>query len=298
MKYHQLKALVAVAECGSIRAAARSLFLSQAALTKAVRELEEELELPLVIRTAHGAELTEFGLKLNVRAQTIVGEMRRAQEDIAYMKGELTGSVATAITPSIALTLFPSAFRAFRHRMPDAKVSLYEGFLSTSLPRLRDGTLDFVLAAAQPEYLGPEFTHSELYSVPMAVVARVGHPYADCTSLSQLHKVEWVLNPSAESTNQKFLDCFKAYGLSAPALVTACPSAMIVHALIRETDALAAIPMQMLDVEWFRQGLIILPITDELPSMSFRLITRRDSPLTATAALLVDCLCDAVRRLR
>lgn len=298
MKYHQLKALVAVAESGSIRAAARSLFLSQAALTKAIRELEEELELPLVTRTTHGAELTEFGQKLNVRAQTIVGEMRRAKEDIAYMKGELIGSVAAAITPSIALTLLPSAFRSFRHRIPGAKVSLYEGFLSTSLPRLREGNLDFVVAAAEPEHLGPEFSHTELYSVPMAVVARSGSPYEHHSSLAQLHEAEWVINPSAESTNQKFLDCFKAYGISAPTLITACPSAMIVHALIRETDALAAIPTQMLDVEWFRQGLITLPITDELPKMSFRLITRRDSPLTATAALLAECLCDVARRSR
>lgn len=296
MKYHQLRALVAVAEYGSIRAAARSLYLSQAALTKAIKELEQELQLPLLERTARGAELTEFGQRLRVRAQMIVGEMRRAQEDIAQMKGTLTGSVAAAISPATALTFLPAAFRAFRRRLPDAKVSLFEGFLSTSLPRLRDGTLDFVVAVALPERLGAEFSHSELYSSAMAVVARAGHPLAKCTSLAQLQEAEWVLNPTAESTNQKFLECLMAHGVAAPLRVTECPSALIAHALIRQGDVLAAIPAQLLEVDWFKQNLVALPLAEELPRMSFRVITRRDSPLTPAAALLVDCLWDAARR--
>jgi len=54
MKYHQLKAFVTVAEEGSIRAAARRLNVSPAALTKAVKELEIALGVSLVVRTARG----------------------------------------------------------------------------------------------------------------------------------------------------------------------------------------------------------------------------------------------------
>jgi len=296
MKYHQLKALTTVAATGSIRAASRSLFLSQAALTKAIRELEDELGLPLVIRSTHGAELTEFGRKLNARAQTIVSEMRRAQEDAAAMKGELIGSVAAAITPSIALTQLPLAYRAFRHRMPNAKVTLQEGFLATSLPRLRDGSLDFVVAAAPEDTLGAEFVHTELYSVCMMVMTRSASPHIRKTSLAEIHQAEWILNPSVESTNQQFLECFQKYGLPPPPHITACSSAMIVHALLQASDAVAAVPAKMREVEWFNSGITSIPIQDPLPLMSFRLITRRDSPLTPTATLLVDCIKDAIHR--
>ncbi|MGR8025230.1 LysR family transcriptional regulator, partial [Burkholderia cenocepacia] len=69
MKYHQLKAFVAVADEGSIRAAARRLNVSPAALTKAVKELELALGGSLVVRTARGVQRTRFGQQLQVRAR-------------------------------------------------------------------------------------------------------------------------------------------------------------------------------------------------------------------------------------
>jgi DNA-binding MarR family transcriptional regulator len=61
MKLHQLRALVAIADTGSIRNAARATDLSPAAITKAIRELEEDLNVTLIIREATGVTLTEAG---------------------------------------------------------------------------------------------------------------------------------------------------------------------------------------------------------------------------------------------
>lgn len=128
MKYHQLKAFVTAAEEGSIRAAARRLNVSPAALTKAVKELEIALGVSLVVRTARGVQLTAFGQQLQVRARLIVAEMQRARDDIEQAQGAMTGSVAAAITPAAAVTILPDAFRAFRRRYPVARVNLVEGF--------------------------------------------------------------------------------------------------------------------------------------------------------------------------
>lgn len=150
MKYHQLKAFVAVAEEGSIRAAARRLNVSPAALTKAVKELELALGVSLVVRTARGVQLTGLGQQLQVRARLIVAEMQRARDDIEQAQGATTGAVAAAITPAAAVTILPDAFRAFRRRFPIARVSLIEGFPGVALPRLHDGTLDFAVAVVVP----------------------------------------------------------------------------------------------------------------------------------------------------
>jgi DNA-binding transcriptional LysR family regulator len=60
VEYNQLRALVAIAQHGSIRAAAKTVCLSQPALTKAIHELEQELGVPLVTRSARGAQLDSF----------------------------------------------------------------------------------------------------------------------------------------------------------------------------------------------------------------------------------------------
>lgn len=296
MKYHQLKAFVSVAEEGSIRAAARSLNLSPAALTKAVKELEQALGVSLVVRTARGVQLTGFGQQLQVRARLIVAEMQRARDDIDQAQGAATGSVAAAITPAVALSILPDAYRAFRRRFPQARVSFFEGFPGVALPRLHDGTLDFAVAVVVPELLAAEFDHTELYRSQLRIVARNAHPLVRSTSLADLVDAEWLLNPSPESSSKMLCNCFEQHGLPAPKRVVECPSFAVAYSLMLGSDLIAAVPEQLLGVDWARDRLTVLPIRETIPPLSVQVVSRRDSPLTPAATMLLDCLRDAVRR--
>ncbi|KVW76571.1 LysR substrate-binding domain-containing protein [Burkholderia ubonensis] len=296
MKYHQLKAFVTVADEGSIRAAARRLNVSPAALTKAVKELEHALGVSLVVRTARGVQLTGFGQQLQVRARLIVAEMQRARDDIEQAQGATTGSVAAAITPAAAVTILPDAFRAFRRRFPVARVSVIEGFPGVALPRLHDGSLDFAVAVVVPELLAAEFDHAELYASRSLIVARNGHPLASATSLAELVDADWLMNPSPESSTQALFNCFVAHGLPVPSRIVECPSFGLAHSLMMGSDLLASMPEQLLDADWARDRLVVLPIRDRLPAVSVQVVTRRDSPLTPAASMLLDCLRDSARR--
>lgn len=296
MKYHQLKAFVAVAEEGSIRAAARRLNVSPAAFTKAVKELELALGVSLVVRTARGVQLTGLGQQLQVRARLIVAEMQRARDDIEQAQGATTGAVAAAITPAAAVTILPDAFRAFRRRFPIARVSMIEGFPGVALPRLHDGTLDFAVAVVVPELLAAEFDHAELYASRSLIVVRRGHPLASATTLADLVDADWLMNPSPESSTQVLFNCFVAHGLPVPARVVECPSYGVAHSLIMGSDLIASMPEQLLEAEWARDHLAVLPIRETLPALSVQVITRRDSPLTPAASMLLDCLRDSARR--
>lgn len=296
MKYHQLKAFVAVAEEGSIRAAARRLNVSPAALTKAVKELELALGVSLVVRTARGVQLTGLGQQLQVRARLIVAEMQRARDYIEQAQGATTGAVAAAITPAAAVTILPDAFRAFRRRFPIARVSLIEGFPGVALPRLHDGTLDFAVEVVVPELLAAEFDHAELYASRSLIVVRRGHPLASATTLADLVDADWLMNPSPESSTQVLFNCFVAHGLPVPARVVECPSYGVAHSLIMGSDLIASMPEQLLEAEWARDHLAVLPIRETLPALSVQVITRSDSPLTPAASMLLDCLRDSARR--
>ncbi|SPB16270.1 LysR family transcriptional regulator [Caballeronia novacaledonica] len=297
MKIHQLRAFLTTAEQGSIRAAARALHLSQAALTKAIKELEQDLGVPLVLRTARGVQLTAFGQQLRVRAHLILSEVRRAEDDIMQMNGAGAGSVSAAVTPTAALSILPQAYRAFRRQMPNARVSFIEGFPGVAMPRLRDGSLDFVVAVVVPEHLAPEFDHIELYESRSAIVGRADHPLRHCTSLAELSDAEWLLNPSPESSTQALLNSYAERGLAVPNRVIECPSFIIAHGLLRGSDVLAALPAALLEHPWVSEGLAIFPIADPLPAVSVRVVTRRDSPLTPAATVFLECLQHAARSL-
>lgn len=87
MKDHQLRALIQVAESGSIRAAARTMNLSQSALTKALRELEEDVGAELLQRSYRGIHFTAEGEALLARARLVQSTLERARAEIREMRG-------------------------------------------------------------------------------------------------------------------------------------------------------------------------------------------------------------------
>ena len=93
---------MAVVDAGSIGAAARKLNISQPALTKSVKTLEAQLELPLLVRTARGVVPTRYGKVLYARARSAHTELQRAEEELRELAGERSGSVAFGFGPVAA----------------------------------------------------------------------------------------------------------------------------------------------------------------------------------------------------
>ncbi|HDT1827297.1 TPA: LysR family transcriptional regulator [Klebsiella quasipneumoniae subsp. similipneumoniae] len=91
IKFHQIRAFVEVAREGSIRGASRSLAVSQPALTKAIKELEEGLSAQLFVRRRQGVALTDNGESFYQHASLILEELRAAQDELLQRQGEQAG---------------------------------------------------------------------------------------------------------------------------------------------------------------------------------------------------------------
>src|ERR1700759_3115736 len=119
MKLTNLRDITAVAERGSLRAAARQLGIPQPAITRSIREVERELGVALFERRPKGMVLTPMGELFLNRAITVLGELRRAREEIDQMRGVTGGQVSIALSSAAQIALFPSALPQFRKRYPD-----------------------------------------------------------------------------------------------------------------------------------------------------------------------------------
>lgn len=290
MRQNQLRALVAVADNGGIRGAARALFLSQAAVTKALRELESDLGVSLLERTSRGTMLTDYGTTLCARARLIMREMERARQEIHQMRGDTGGSLAVSVSPLESLTVLPAAHEAFRRRMPEVRLTYFEGVLSMALQKLRDGTIDVVVATATPERLNPEFAAFALSSSRLAVVARPGHPRRDARSLAELADEEWILNNVWEGYGQVLLEAFMTEGVSPPARIIGCHSFVTELGMVAATDVITVLPEPLLDIDWVRKSVAPIVRQVELPPVQKSIIVRRDVPPTPAAKLFIDCL--------
>lgn len=123
----QLVAFVAVAEWGTITAAADSLHMSHSALSSAITDLEKALDVKLFVRQrARGVKLTPTGHAVLDRAKTLLHHAAELESDAHSEAGSVAGPVAVGCYPSLGPTLLPSLLAGFTRAHPRARVDFRE----------------------------------------------------------------------------------------------------------------------------------------------------------------------------
>ncbi|WP_144112797.1 LysR substrate-binding domain-containing protein [Paraburkholderia sp. BCC1886] len=295
MKLHQLSTLVAIADAGGIRGAARALNASPAAVTKSLRQLEESVQMPLVLRTSSGVTLTESGRALLVHARLMVGQMARAQDAMNTMRGAPEGKLVVAVTPWIAITFLPDTVTRFCARMPDVQLEFFEGLLSIANPRLRDGSLDFFVGRPAPGVPGVDFQYRPLFSSTCALVARAGHPRADARSLAELIDQDWILTWDPTNEGSLSENMFTRHGVAMPRKLHLTHSFSIAISLLRKTDMVSVFPWPLVEVSAVRENLCVFPLREQLEDAMVSVISRKGHPLSAAAECFIDCLIETIR---
>ncbi|HEX7835259.1 MAG TPA: LysR family transcriptional regulator, partial [Pseudolysinimonas sp.] len=111
---HSVRIVRAIAEHGTISAAARALGYSQPAISQHLRRAEARLGVPLLVRAGRGVRLTEPGQVLARHAIAISSAMDAANGELAELVGLRTGTVRLAAFPSASSTLVPRLLRRMR----------------------------------------------------------------------------------------------------------------------------------------------------------------------------------------
>ncbi|WP_225785532.1 LysR family transcriptional regulator [Xenophilus sp. Marseille-Q4582] len=286
MKPSQLQAFAAVAAHQSIRGAARALGVSQPAVTRIVRELEREVDAPLVERSLKGVTLTEYGQAFAPRARQLLEDMRRARDEILQMREGVRGRVTLAVSTAVALTLLPPAFKTFHARLPGVDVRFHEVTMPGMLAQLTDGRLDFVVSHVLPASLPEDFVAEELFPVRLVVGLRRMHPLRRATRLQELHGAEWVLPADDSVGGHAISPVFSASGLPVPARVVQGQSVSVALGLISQTDLVGLFVEPLLPL-FKHYGVRRLVLDHALPAIPVCVITRRGRALTPVAQQFV-----------
>jgi DNA-binding transcriptional LysR family regulator len=299
MRLSQIRHFLAVVDAGSIRAAARGLSVSQPALTKSLRRLEQELGAVLVTRSVRGARPTEHGRAFLARARAVNADLRRAREEIAQMNGAHEGNLAIGSAPGPALGLLPDALVRLRADWPRASIRIVDISPPEVLPALRDGTLDLALSVR----MGPlaempgDCLAEPLYLNEAVIVARRDHPLAGARRLAALVEAEWIRTGSPGNTSA-LPDVFRAAGLPPPSYRADCASFLAVPELVARSDLLAVVPWQIAEREERAGRVVRLKLRETMPAREISLFRRADVPLTPIAGECAEILREAARRLR
>ena len=121
---HQLRLFSAVAERRGFSRAAEALHISQPAVSKGVRELEEQLGAALLERGPGGVRLTDAGARLAARARDLFAIERAAEEEMRALRGLERGSLRIGASTTIATYHLPPVLAAFQARHPGVVLRL------------------------------------------------------------------------------------------------------------------------------------------------------------------------------
>lgn len=192
MSLRQYEYALAVAEEGSVTAAAESLHVAQPSVSQQIRGLERELGVELFVRTPTGLVPTVVGQAFLREAEVAVRASRRARATARGGADELVGELVVAAQLGFGTRQLPGALGALRRRFPRLEVTVFEEPGSAELERLgRRGVLDLALMAACEE--SPADAH-HLGDEEFVVVLGAGHRQlaADRVELRALEGEPWV----------------------------------------------------------------------------------------------------------
>jgi DNA-binding transcriptional LysR family regulator len=290
MKLAQLHHVAAVAERGSLRAAARHLGIAQPVFSRSIAELERELGAPLFERRARGMVVTALGQAFVRRATAILNDVRRARDEFEQLKGNAIGSVTIGLSIAAHLQLLPKALRTFRDRHPQVRLHIIEGFYPTLAPGLQDGTVDFYIGPDPGLRLPRIFRKEVLFSGERTVLCRARHPLARATSLKELRDAEWITTSITPKAENEIGDLFRRYRLPEPRLALQCQSALTLLTSLTNSDLLAMAPAHWTDSPIASHLLTTIKVREELSAAPIIAVTRTDVPLAPAADFLLDLM--------
>jgi len=141
----RLRVLVAVARCGSVTAAARTLNYAQPSVSHHLARLEAETGTKLIQRAGRGIRLTDAGRLLAERAAEVIGRLDAAENELAAYTGLRAGRLRLAAFPSALGTIVPAAAALLREQQPGVDLRLTEAEPPEALRMLRAGYVDVAM---------------------------------------------------------------------------------------------------------------------------------------------------------
>ena len=237
-----------VARRGQLAQAAAQLAVTPAALSKAIRRLEEELGLPLFERSGQGMRLTHFGEGFVARAQRIQREHDDALEHAGQVRAGRAGVLRIGATIAVLEAALSPALARLQPRRPGMRAVLTVAASDRLMDLVRHGQVD---AAVLPAY---QEVPRDLAGVAVGVdalvpVVRQGHPLLKRrrATLAELARVAWLLPGEASAARARLEAIFAAAGIPVPhAAVEVDVNASWSLSLVAATDLVALVPRSAL----------------------------------------------------
>lgn len=221
LNYHGLRVFAAVVEQRGFTRAATALRLSQPAVSKAVRVLEQDVGMPLLERGSRSVRLTEAGAALLERAREMFAVERTAEEELRALRGLERGVLRVGASTTIATYMLPSILGEFREQHPGVALQVTSGNTRAVARALVRRRLDVALVEGPVD--DSRFEHERWRDDELVLIASPDHALAKAkrkVALTALAKHPFVYRERGSGTREVAEAAFAALALSITVALT------------------------------------------------------------------------------
>ena len=211
MEIRQLKAFLAISEAKTFTAGARRVNVTQAAISMQIRQLEDEVGLPLFTRTPRRVIMTEAGEYLLDRARKILREHDTALAEIAELGGVEHGRLRIgSASAEFATQQLPGILQGLRKKFPNSEIGVTAGTSLTLIEKIMHGEIDIAFVSLPVE--NSSITTDLLFSDEIVAIAHPTHLMANekYISAAALAGEKLILGERGGNTRRMIDDFFNA----------------------------------------------------------------------------------------
>jgi LysR family transcriptional regulator, benzoate and cis,cis-muconate-responsive activator of ben and cat genes len=185
VELRHLRYFVAVAEMENVSRAALKLHVSQPALSRQIRDLEDEIGFSLLERTAKSVRLTEAGRAFLNDARALLENADEAVKKARAVAGKFETELRVGDWPQGTGRIMAALLNAYQEKMPNVHVKLHDWRLNEKTAGVRDGLLQLAIVVPPPRANAfDEFQFQELTTVRVCLAVSASHPFAKERSVS------------------------------------------------------------------------------------------------------------------
>ena len=207
-----LRYFVEVVKQQSFTRAAEALFVTQPTISKMVKQLEEELGMPLVLREGRGFRLTDAGKVTYERGLDVLSAMSQLKHELADLAGLGKGELVVGLPPMVGVAFFAPVVGAFRQRYPGIELKMVEDGALAIENSIRGGELEIGVAVLPVD--NSIFQQFAVVRDPLCLVAPAGSRWQgkSAITLPDIADESFVLYPEDFTLSSRIHHAFREMG--------------------------------------------------------------------------------------
>ncbi|NLI30537.1 MAG: LysR family transcriptional regulator [Nitrospiraceae bacterium] len=282
MDFYQLAYFRKVAETSSLSRAAAELHITQPAVSKQIRSLEDELGERLFDRIGKKVFLTRAGEVLLTHVDRILRSVDEAKTAVRDLSAECSGELVIGTSDHISIHRLPDVLKACITAFPKIDLKLRCHRSETILELVAKNQVDLGVITLQKT--PPNITSRVIWKDPMSLVVPVGHPLTSAkrVRLKDIVQHGMILTEHATETRKMVDDVFAAQGLT-PNVAMEVAYIETIKSLVRTGLGIAILPDRAVDAEVKSGALMRLRITDAAFARNLGVVYLKDKFLSRPA---------------